>query len=44
MALWIAGLTFYFLGFARVLGAARSFWIALLVAVMPAWAAASMKA
>src|SRR5207248_1766568 len=44
LALWIAGLAFYFLAFARVLGMARGFWIALLVAVMPAWAVASMKA
>jgi hypothetical protein len=41
---WLAGTSFYFLAFARPLGNARSFWIALLLASMPAWGAASMKA
>jgi len=44
LALWIAGLIAYFRGFSRVLGDTRGFWIALLLAVAPAWAAASMKA
>ena len=44
LAVWIAGTCFYFLAFARSLGYARSFWIALLLASMPAWGATSMKA
>jgi len=44
LAIWIAGVAFYFLAFARVLGRARSFWITLLLVSMPAWAATSMKA
>jgi len=44
LAIWIAGATFYFRAFARVLGTSRSFWIALLLVLMPAWAATSMKA
>jgi hypothetical protein len=44
LAVWIAGVWLYFLAFSRVLGAARSFWITLLLVLMPAWAAASMKA
>ena len=44
LAVWIAGTCFYFLAFARPLGHARSFWITLLLASMPAWSAASMKA
>jgi hypothetical protein len=44
LALWVAGVLVYFRAFARVLGDARSFWIALLFALMPAWADASMKA
>ena len=44
LALWMAGLIACFRAFARVLGDARSFWITLVLAVLPAWAAASMKA
>ena len=44
LAVWIAGVTFYFRAFARVLGVTRSFWISLLLVLMPAWAATSMKA
>jgi hypothetical protein len=44
LAIWIAGVAFYFLAFARVVGTARSFWITLLLVLMPAWAATSMKA
>src|SRR5262245_14850673 len=44
LAVWIVGVAFYFRAFARVLGVTRSFWISLLLVLMPAWAAASMKA
>ena len=44
LAIWFAGIAFYFLAFARVLGTARSFWITLALVLMPAWAATSMKA
>jgi hypothetical protein len=44
LAIWIAGAGFYFRAFARVLGTARGFWITLLLVLMPAWAATSMKA
>jgi hypothetical protein len=44
LAVWIVGICFYFLAFSRPLGTARSFWITLLLVVMPAWAVASMKA
>ena len=44
LAIWIVGIAFYFLAFARVMGAARSFWITLLLVLMPAWAATAMKA
>ncbi len=44
LAIWIAGTCCYFLAFSRVLGPARSFWIALLLVLMPAWAATAMKA
>lgn len=44
LALWVAGVVFYFLAFARPLGTARSFWITLLLVLMPAWAVSSMKA
>src|SRR5262245_38062668 len=44
LVVWIVGLCAYFLAFSRPLGPRRSFWIALLLALMPAWAAASMKA
>jgi len=44
LALWVVGLSFYFLAFSRPLGYVRSFWITLVLAVMPAWAATSMKA
>src|SRR5258707_45765 len=44
LAIWYVGIAFYFLAFARVLGTARSFWITLLLVLMPAWAATSMKA
>ena len=44
LSLWTAGTAFYFLAFSRVLGIARSFWITLLLVLMPAWAATSMKA
>ena len=44
LAIWIAGTCWYFLAFARPMGHARSFWIALLLASVPAWGATSMKA
>jgi hypothetical protein len=44
LALWIAGVVFYFLALSRPLGRARSFWITLLLVLMPAWAVSSMKA
>ena len=44
LAVWIVGAAFYFRAFSRVLGTARSFWITLLLVLMPAWAATSMKA
>jgi hypothetical protein len=44
LAIWIAGAACYFRTFARVLGTVRSFWITLLLVLMPAWAATSMKA
>jgi hypothetical protein len=44
LTVWIAGAAFYFRAFARVLGTTRSFWITLLLVLMPAWAATSMKA
>jgi len=44
LAVWIVGICFYFLAFSRPLGRARSFWITLVLVLMPAWAAASMKA
>jgi hypothetical protein len=44
LAIWIVGMVFYFLAFSPVVGANRSFVITLLLVLMPAWAAASMKA
>lgn len=44
LAVWIVGAAFYFRAFSRVVGTARSFWITLLLVLMPAWAATSMKA
>jgi hypothetical protein len=44
LALWIAGVLFYFLAFAQVMGNTRSFWLTLLLVLMPAWAVSSMKA
>jgi hypothetical protein len=44
LAIWIAGAAFYFRAFARVLGTGRSFWITLLLVLMPAWGVTSMKA
>src|SRR3954469_20598743 len=44
LAIWIVGIGFYFLAFSRPLGTTRSFWITLLLVLMPAWAATSMKA
>jgi len=44
LVIWTAGVAFYFLAFARVIGTARSFWITLVLVLMPAWAATAMKA
>jgi hypothetical protein len=44
LAIWIAGAVCYFRAFARVLGTPRSFWITLLLVLMPAWGVTSMKA
>jgi hypothetical protein len=44
LALWTVGVLFSFLGLSRLLGASRSFWIALLLLLNPAWAVFSMKA
>jgi hypothetical protein len=44
LALWLAGVVFYFLAFAEPLGHARSFCLTLLLLLMPAWAVSSMKA
>ena len=43
LALWTLGILFLFLAQARLLGAARSFWIAVLVVLNPAWAVWSMR-
>jgi hypothetical protein len=44
LAIWTTGIAFYFLAFLRAIGARRSFWLTLLVALMPMWAVFSMKA
>ena len=44
LAIWLAGIVFYFLAFARPLGYTRSFCVTLLLLLMPAWAVSSMKA
>lgn len=44
LVLWLAGVCLYFLAFSRPLGTRRSFWITLVLVLMPAWAVSSMKA
>jgi hypothetical protein len=44
LALWIGGVAMYFLALSRPLGHTRSFWITLMLVLMPAWAVSSMKA
>lgn len=44
LAVWLLGIAFYFLAFSRPLGPTRSFWVTLLLVLMPAWGATSMKA
>ena len=44
LAVWFAGVTCYFLAFSRVLGLLRALIATLLLVLMPAWAAMSMKA
>jgi len=43
LVIWTVGVCFYFLAFSPPLGVTRSFWITLLLVLMPAWAATSMK-
>lgn len=44
LTVWVAGVCLYYLAFSRPLGNSRSFWITLLLVLMPAWAVSSMKA
>jgi hypothetical protein len=44
LALWTGGIVAYFLAVSRLSGTARSFWITLVLILMPAWALSSMKA
>jgi hypothetical protein len=44
LALWTVGIAAYFVAVARLLGNSRSFWITLVLVLMPAWAVASTKA
>ena len=44
LALWTVGVLFLFLALSRLLGATRSFWIASVLLLNPAWAVSSMKA
>lgn len=44
LAVWIAGTSCYFRAFARVLSTGPAFAMTLLLVLMPAWAATSMKA
>jgi hypothetical protein len=44
LALWIGGVVMCFLAFSRPLGHTRSFWLTLILVLMPAWAVSSMKA
>jgi hypothetical protein len=43
LALWTAGIVFLFLALSRPLGAARGFWIAVLLVLNPAWSVWSMR-
>jgi hypothetical protein len=40
LAVWTAGVVFLFLALSRFVGAGRSFWVATLLLLNPAWAAA----
>jgi hypothetical protein len=44
LALWTVGILFSFLALSRIVGTSRSFWIAAVLVLNPAWAAWSMKA
>ena len=44
LAIWTAGVLFYFLALARWMPTARALGVALLLVMMPAWAVSSMKA
>ena len=44
LALWTAGVAGYFLALTRIVGTHRSFWIALVLVLTPAWGVSSMKA
>jgi len=44
LALWTVGIVAFFLAVCRLLGTGRSFWITLVLVLMPAWALSSMKA
>jgi hypothetical protein len=44
LALWTMGVLFLFLALSKLLGASRSFWIAAVLVLHPAWAVWSMKA
>ena len=44
LALWTVGIAAYFVAVSRLVGNLRSFWITLVLVLMPAWALASMKA
>jgi hypothetical protein len=43
LSLWTVGVVFLFLALSRVLSAARSFWIAVVLVLNPAWAVWSMR-
>jgi hypothetical protein len=44
LVLWTVGIVAYFLAWSRLVGTSRSFWMTLVLALIPAWALASMKA
>src|SRR5262245_41867453 len=43
LTLWTVGIVFLFMALARVLGATRGFWIAVLVILNPAWSVWSLR-
>jgi hypothetical protein len=44
LGIWIVGVVCCFLALSRVVGTTRSFWITLVLVLMPAWGVSSMKA